>query len=86
MKQQRTGLKGGEFMRRNMYEENLISFLQAILAVEGEISLSDFKKSASKAFSLTAHDLSFSKTRPNERMYEQRCRNSLIATRIFQSI
>lgn len=56
-------------------EENLIAFLTAILDVEGEISLSDFKKRVRMAFDLSDYDLSPSQTRPGEAMYEQRCRN-----------
>ncbi|MCI5773208.1 MAG: hypothetical protein MR210_01480 [Erysipelotrichaceae bacterium] len=62
-------------MRNNISEQNLIDFLSAILSVEGEISLSDFKERVKKSFVLSDYDLSFSATRPNERMYEQRCRN-----------
>ena len=62
-------------MSREITEENLIAFLQTILEVEGEISLSDFKKRVKNAFILSEYDLSRSQTRPNEAMYEQRCRN-----------
>lgn len=62
-------------MKKNITEQSLIDFLTAILRVEGEITLSDFKKRVAESFKLTEYDLSFSKTRPNERMYEQRCRN-----------
>ncbi|MGN0006242.1 MAG: hypothetical protein ACI37Z_09785 [Candidatus Gastranaerophilaceae bacterium] len=62
-------------MSREITEENLIAFLQTILEVEGEISLSDFKERVKNAFILSEYDLSRSQTRPNEAMYEQRCRN-----------
>ena len=62
-------------MSQNITEDNLIKFLESILSVEGEISLNEFKKRVEKAFVLSDYDLSMSATRPNERMYEQRCRN-----------
>lgn len=62
-------------MKENITEQSLIDFLTAILRVEGEITLYDFKKRVAESFELTEYDMSFSKTRPNERMYEQRCRN-----------
>lgn len=67
--------KGGILMKENITEQSLIDFLTAILRVEGEISLHDFKQRVAKSFELTEYDMSFSKRRPNERMYEQRCRN-----------
>lgn len=62
-------------MRRNITEDNLLKFLQEILAVEGEISLQDFIKRIPEAFELSDEDLKKSSTRPNECVYEQRCRN-----------
>ena len=75
-------------MKREITENNLIDFLKTILEVEGEISLTEFKKRVRTAFDLTEfkkrvrtafdlsdYDLSVSKTRPGEAMYEQRCRN-----------
>jgi hypothetical protein len=62
-------------MRRNITESNLIEFLKIILEVEGQITLRDFKMRVRESFDLTDYDLSQSQTRPNEAMYEQRCRN-----------
>ena len=62
-------------MSNNISEEALIEFLQSILRVENEISLSDFKKRVRESFKLSDYDLSPSPTRPGEAMYEQRCRN-----------
>lgn len=62
-------------MRNEISEQDLINFLTAILNVEGEISLNDFKKRVRSSFNLSAYDLSPSPTRPNEVMYEQKCRN-----------
>ena len=62
-------------MKKQITENNLIDFLQTILEVEGEISLTEFKKRVSNAFDLSDEDLKMSKTRPGEPMYEQRCRN-----------
>lgn len=62
-------------MKKNITEQNLIDFLNVILDVEGEISLSEFKNRVKNSFDLTEEDLKQSKTRPNESMYEQRCRN-----------
>ena len=62
-------------MKQNITEDNLIKFLESILAVEGEISLNEFKKRVRNSFILSEYDLSSSLTRPNECMYEQRCRN-----------
>lgn len=61
--------------RKNISEENLIQYLTEILELEGEISLKEFKARIPKAFNLTDYDKKISKTRPNEMMYEQRCRN-----------
>ena len=62
-------------MKRNISESNLIDFLQVILSVEGQISLNEFKRRVRDSFELSDYDLSISKTRPGEAMYEQRCRN-----------
>ena len=62
-------------MKREITETNLIEFLKTILEVEGEITLTEFKRSVRLAFDLSDYDLSPSKTRPGEVMYEQRCRN-----------
>lgn len=62
-------------MKKEISEENLIEFLKLILEIEGEITLSDFKKRVRTAFDLSSYDLQQSPTRPNECMYEQRCRN-----------
>ncbi len=62
-------------MRNEISENDLIDFLTAILNVEGEISLSEFKHRVRSSFKLSDYDLSPSKTRPNEAMYEQKCRN-----------
>ena len=62
-------------MKKDITEKNLISFLENILDVEGEISLNDFIERVSKSFNLSSHDLSKSLTRPVELMFEQRCRN-----------
>lgn len=62
-------------MKQEITENDLISFLTSILNVEGEISLSDFKKRVRSSFNLSDYDLSQSPTRPNEAMYEQKCRN-----------
>ncbi|NRY63830.1 hypothetical protein [Clostridium beijerinckii] len=61
--------------KKNISEDNLIDFLEVILKVEGEVSLKDFKEKVKNSFNLTEYDLSQSTTRPNECMYEQRCRN-----------
>lgn len=61
--------------KNNISEDNLIDFLEVLLKVEGEVSLGDFKKKVKKSFNLTEYDLKKSETRPNECMYEQRCRN-----------
>ena len=62
-------------MKREITESNLIEFLKTILEVEGEITLAEFKRRVRLAFDLSDYDLSPSKTRPGEVMYEQRCRN-----------
>ena len=62
-------------MNREITESNLIDFLTTILEVEGEITLAEFKRRIPMAFNLSEYDLSMSKTRPGEAMYEQRCRN-----------
>ena len=62
-------------MKKEITEENLIDYLKLILEVEGEISLTEFKKRVPTAFELSSYDLQKSTTRPNECMYEQRCRN-----------
>lgn len=62
-------------MSNEISESDLIDFLTAILNVEGEISLNDFKRRVRSSFNLSDYDLSTSKTRPNEAMYEQKCRN-----------
>ncbi|MFR6153238.1 MAG: hypothetical protein ACLUJI_00940 [Faecalibacillus faecis] len=62
-------------MRNNITEQNLIDFLKTILDVEGQISLSEFKRRVAQSFNLSDDDLKMSTSRPNERMYEQRCRN-----------
>ena len=62
-------------MTNDITEQNLIDFLKIILEIEGEISLIEFKIRVKNAFNLNAHDLTQSPTRPNEVMYEQRCRN-----------
>lgn len=62
-------------MKREITETNLIEFLKTILEIEGEISLTEFKRRVRAAFDLSDYDLSPSKTRPGEAMYEQRCRN-----------
>lgn len=62
-------------MKRDITEADLIEYLETILKIEGEITLAEFKRRVSIAFDLSDHDLSLSKTRPGEAMYEQRCRN-----------
>ena len=62
-------------MKRDITEADLIDYLQTILKIEGEITLAEFKRRVRIAFDLSNHDLSLSKTRPGEAMYEQRCRN-----------
>lgn len=62
-------------MPNEISENDLINFLTAILNVEGEISLTDFKERVRRSFNLSEHDLTISQTRPNECMYEQKCRN-----------
>ena len=62
-------------MKREITEANLIEFLKTILEIEGEISLTEFKRRVPLAFDLSDYDLSPSTTRPGEAMYEQRCRN-----------
>lgn len=62
-------------MKRDITETDLIDYLTTILAVEGEITLTEFKQRVRLAFDLSDHDLSMSTTRPGEAMYEQRCRN-----------
>lgn len=62
-------------MRNNITEQNLIDFLKTILDVEGQISLSEFKRRVAQSFNLSDDDLKMSTSRPNECMYEQRCRN-----------
>ena len=62
-------------MSNEISESDLIDFLTAILNVEGEISLDEFKRRVRSSFNLSTYDLSISKTRPNEAIYEQRCRN-----------
>lgn len=61
--------------KKNITERNLIDFLLLILQVEGSITLQEFKERVKVSFNLTKYDLSQSPTRPNEAMYEQRCRN-----------
>ena len=62
-------------MKKDITEPDLIEYLETILKIEGEISLAEFKRRVRVAFDLSDHDLSMSKTRPGEAMYEQRCRN-----------
>lgn len=62
-------------MKKEITENDLIDFLRVILNVEGEISLNEFKRRVRSSFELSDYDLSPSKTRPNEAMYEQKCRN-----------
>lgn len=62
-------------MKRDITETDLIEYLKTILEVEGEITLAEFKRRVRVAFDLSDYDLSMSKTRPGEAMYEQRCRN-----------
>lgn len=62
-------------MKKNITEKNLINFLLDKLEVEGRVTLKEFKESVRKGFNLTEYDRSYSTTRPNEMMYEQRCRN-----------
>lgn len=62
-------------MKKLITENNLIDYLKTILEIEGEISLTEFKKRVHTAFDLSDYDLSMSTTRPGEAMYEQRCRN-----------
>lgn len=62
-------------MKKPITEDNLIKYLQLILELEGEVSLTEFKKRVPKAFALSDEDLKISETRPNEAMFEQRCRN-----------
>ena len=62
-------------MKKEITENDLIDFLRAILNVEGEISLNEFKRRVRSSFELSDYDLSPSKTRPNEAMFEQKCRN-----------
>lgn len=59
----------------NITEQNLIEFLLTKLEVQGSVTLRDFKESVRNAFILTEYDRSYSTKRPNEMMYEQRCRN-----------
>ncbi len=61
--------------KKNISEPNLINYLEEILDVEGEISLRDFINRIPSAFALSDEDKKYSQTRPNEMMYEQRCRN-----------
>ncbi|MBS6025843.1 MAG: hypothetical protein KIB00_17350 [Paeniclostridium sordellii] len=60
---------------KNITEKNLIDFLLIKLEIQNSVTLNDFKESVRKAFDLTDYDRSYSNTRPNEMMYEQRCRN-----------
>ena len=62
-------------MKRDITEADLIDYLKTILDVEGEITLTEFKRRVRLAFDLSDYDLSMSSTRPGEAMYEQRCRN-----------
>ena len=62
-------------MKKDITENDLISFLSAILNVEGQISLNEFKKRVCSSFDLSDNDLAPSQTRPGELMYEQKCRN-----------
>ena len=62
-------------MKRDITEADLINFLSAILNVEGQISLNEFKKRVRNSFDLSDNDLAESKTRPGEAMYEQKCKN-----------
>lgn len=62
-------------MKKLITENNLIDYLKTILEIEGEISLTEFKKRVRTAFDLSDYDLSMSTTRSGEAMYEQRCRN-----------
>lgn len=62
-------------MRNEISENDLIHFLTVILNVEGEISLNEFKHRVRSSFTLSDYNLSTSSTRPNEAMYEQKCRN-----------
>lgn len=71
-------------MKYNITEEDLIGFLESILNIEGEISLSDFIERVPSAFDLSDYDLSESPTRPGECRYEQKCRN-IVSHRSFPS-
>ncbi len=62
-------------MKRDITEADLIDYLKTILDIEGEISLTEFKRRVRLAFDLSDYDLSMSSTRSGEAMYEQRCRN-----------
>lgn len=62
-------------MGKNISETNLIDYLKVLLEVEKSISLQNFIKRVGQAFNLTDDDKKKSATRPNEMMYEQRCRN-----------
>ena len=43
-------------MRNNITEQNLIDFLKTILDVEGQISLSEFKRRVAQSFNLSDDD------------------------------
>jgi hypothetical protein len=59
----------------NITESELVKFLLLKLRAEKKVTLNEFKRAVKAGFKLTEDDLSISSTRPNERMYEQRCRN-----------
>lgn len=45
-------------MKRDITEADLIEYLQTILKIEGEITLTEFKRRVRIAFDLSDHDLS----------------------------
>ena len=58
-------------MKRDITEADLIDYLKTILDVEGEITLTEFKRRVRLAFDLSDYDLSMSSTRPGEIMYNK---------------
>lgn len=59
----------------NLSEENMVEFLLMKLRAERSVTLNEFKRAVRAGFNLTPHDRSNQPSRPNEKRYEQRCRN-----------
>lgn len=68
--------------KKKISEKNLSEFLSVVIKHDKEITLQNFVKKVEGAFDLSEEDLKYSKTRPNEQVYVQRCRN-LISHKTF---